>query len=385
MEDDAMKILAVVISVASLAITSTGWAQSKEPIRLPYASAFSGPFVDFGERMWKEGALPALKTINESGGINGRPLEFFKMDTRFPDTAQFLADYRRVCDDRTVPMIFGVGATKATIAVYEDLKRCAMPILNPSSAGAWGLPDFGGWIFRYQPDAAQVVPLLVKKAKEKFDFKTIALSHTNDDDATVTNIRIVKKTLDELAVKVVSDQSFRNKETNFASQVAAHRQAAPEAVWMSHQPGDAGTFILQLRERGVNVQALTDGIIGSVDFFKLSQGKAAGTVGYALYAADDERPVVQNWIKQWRQMTGQADKVPDVFVTATYDSVIILAQVLRGVKDPNDRKEIQQAFMQIKDLETISGKVSWPKDGDAVRSQPIFVQLDQNGILKNWK
>ncbi|MBM3508899.1 MAG: amino acid ABC transporter substrate-binding protein [Alphaproteobacteria bacterium] len=376
--------LSAAVAAAAFLVAADAAAQSKEPIRLPYASAFSGPFVDFGERMWKEGALPALKIINDQGGINGRPLEFYKMDTRFPDTSQFLADFRRVCDDKGTPMIFGIGATKATIAVYEDLKRCGLPILNPSSAGAWGPPDFGGWIFRYQPDAAQVVPLLVKKAHGKFGFKNVALSHTNDDDATVTNIRIVRKTLDEIGVKVSSDQSFKNKETNFASQVAAHRQSNPDAVWMSHQPGDAGTFLLQLRERGLNVQAMTDGIIGSVDFWKLSQGKAAGAVGYALYAADDPRPVVQNWIKQWRQMTNQSDKVPDVFVTATYDAVIILGQVLRSVKDINNRQEIRDAFTKLRDLDTISGKVSWPKDGDAVRSEPIFVQLDPNGILKKW-
>ena len=366
-------------------LNSVAWAQSKEPIRLPYAAGFSGPFVDFGNRGWNEGAIPALKVINETGGINGRPLEFYKMDTRFPDTAQFQADYRRICDDKSVPMIFGIGATKTVMSVYEDLKRCGIPILAPTSAGAWGPPDFGGWIFRYQPDAAQVIPILLKKAQEKLKFQSAAISHTLDDDATITNIRIVRKVLDDMKVKVVSDVSFKNKETNYASQAANHRQANPDMIWMSHQPGDAGTFLLQLRDRGINAQVVMDSIIGSVDYFKLSQGKAEGSIGYALYAADDPRPVVQDYIKLWRSVTGQADKAPDAFVVATYDAVNILAQVLRSVKDINSRQEIRDAFIKAGEIETVSGKVKWIKDGDVERAEPIFVTLSANGLLKKWK
>ncbi len=378
------KSLTLAAALAVALAASSAWAQSKEPIRLPYAAGFSGPFVDFGNRGWHEGAMPALKVINETGGINGRPLEFYKVDTRFPDITQFLADYRRLCDDKSIPMIFGIGGTKAVMGAYEDLKRCGFPILAPTSAGAWGPPDFGGWIFRYQPDAAQVIPILLKKAQDKFKFTTMAISHTLDDDATLTNIRIVKKTLDDMKVKIVSDQSFKNKEINFASQVANHRQSNPDAIWLSHQPGDAGTFLAQLRERGVNAQVVLDSIIGSVDYFKLSQGKAEGSVGYSLYAADDQRPVVQNYIKLWRDVTGQKEKAPDSFVVATYDAVNILAQVLRSVKDLNNRQEIRDAFIKAGEIETVSGKVKWMKDGEVIRDEPIFVTLDANGLLRKW-
>ncbi len=378
------KSLTLAAALAVALAAGSAWAQSKEPIRLPYAAGFSGPFTDFGNRGWNEGAMPALKVINETGGINGRPLEFYKVDTRFPDITQFLADYRRLCDDKSIPMIFGIGGTKGVMGAYEDLKRCGFPILAPTSAGAWGPPDFGGWIFRYQPDAAQVIPILLKKAQDKFKFTNMAISHTLDDDATLTNIRIVKKTLDDMKVKIVSDQSFKNKEINFASQVANHRQANPDAIWLSHQPGDAGTFLAQLRERGVNAQVVLDSIIGSVDYFKLSQGKAEGSVGYSLYAADDQRPVVQNYIKMWRDVTGQKDKAPDAFVVATYDAVNILAQVLRSVKDLNNRQEIRDAFIKVGEIETVSGKVKWIKDGEVIRDEPIFVTLDANGLLRKW-
>ena len=64
------------------------------------------------------------------------------------------------------------------------------------------------------------------------------------------------------------------------------------------------------------------------DFWKLSQGKAKGTIGYATYAADDPRPIVQNWLKLWRETTKRPNDAPDGFVTAYYEGTFILADVL---------------------------------------------------------
>jgi len=380
------KLLGLASALAVLtAGAADGLAQSKEPVRLPFIQTFSGIAVDFGERMWREGVLPALKIINEQqGGINGRPLEFYKVDNKFPDTAAFLAEFRRLCADNNIPILYGIGATKTTISIFEDLKKCGMPGFNPSSAGSWPFPDFGGWLFRYQPNPDKTIPTMLMAVKDKLNLKTIALSHTLDDDFAVNNIKIARATLDKAGVKVVSEASFKTKETNFASQVANYRAANPDAMLLLHQPWDAGTFLLQLRDRGVQGQALADAIVAGEDFWKLSQGKAKGAIGYATYAADDPRPIVQNWLKLWRETTKRPNDAPDGFVTAYFEGTFILADVLRAAKDINDRKQIRDAFLKIKDRESVSGKISWPEVGDTVRSEAVLVQVSDNGVLKKW-
>ena len=368
-----------------MATTVTGVANADHKIRIPLASAFTGPYVDFGERLFNQGRMPAVREINAAGGINGHTLEFYKMDVRFPDTQAFLADLRLECSKPDVPMIFGIGATKTQIAAMPILKKCKIPAFNPTSGGAWPFPDFGGWLFRYLPTPEKTLPVMFRKVLPKFGVKTAAISHTNHDDFAVNNIKIVRKSLADNGVKIVSDQSIKTKETNFQSQVAATKRANPDAIVLIHQPGDAGTLLRQIRDRGVKAQVFTDIIIGGVNFWKLSEGRGIGSIGYALYAADDPRPIVQNWISKWRKMTGKMEETPDNFVTSYYDAILVLADILRSVEDVNNREQIRDAFLTIKNRETISGTISWEEVGEVTRSNPILVKMHENGVLKRWE
>ena len=327
--------------------------------------------------------LPGVEAVNKKGGVRGKKLEFYKVDTRFPETAQWIAEFRRLCDDQSVPVVMGVGATKSFLAIYEDTKRCGIPVFNPSSGGHWPQPDFAGWMFRYQPMPDDVLPVLYDKAIKAFGIKTVSLSYTLDDEATAYNMKAARGALEAKGIKILGETAFKTRETNFASQVAAQRALNPDVIVLMHQPYDAGTFLLQLRERGLMQQIVTDVIIGGADYWKLSQGKAKGSVGYAIYAATDQRPIVQDWVAAWRERTGKTKEAPDAFETAYYDAVLILAKVLNGAKSMS-REDIRDAFAAVKDLETISGKISWNGPGDVSRSEPILVRLVEDGLLERW-
>ncbi|MDA0261380.1 MAG: ABC transporter substrate-binding protein, partial [Proteobacteria bacterium] len=267
---------------------------------------------------------------------------------------------------------------------------CKIPTFNPSSGGAWphknadGSKDFAGWLFRYQPQAEETLPGMFKLVKDRLGTKTVSLSFTLDDDFAVNNRKIALKAFSDVGLKMVGEASFKTKETNFASQVSAVHRSNSDAHLLLHQPGDAGTFLLQLRDRGYKGQALADVIVTGEDFWVLSKGKGAGTIGYSTYAVDDQRPIVQAWLKTWRKATGKKTSAPDGFVTAYYEGTLMLADVLRGVKDLNSREQIRDGFLNIKNRESITGTVSWPEAGDLVRLAPILVQRDATGLLKKW-
>ena len=359
-------------------------AGAADPIKLPFPYIFSGPLIEFGERVWNEGLLPGVAKVNAAGGVNGRPLEFYKVDVRFPETAPWISEFRRLCADKGIPVIFGVGATKSLLAIYEEVSNCNIPVFNPSSGGHWPHKDFAGWIFRYQPMSATVMPVLLAKVKAEMGIQRVALSFTLDDEFAVNNANVSRQIINDMGLELVAEQSFRGKETNFASQVAAIRAAKPDAIVMHHQPGDAGTLLLQLRERGVDAQVVTDVIIGGEDFWKLSNGKAEGSVGFSLYSVDDPRPMVQEWVKQWRENTERPDDAPDGFVTAYFDAVQVLAHVLSTASDMSP-EAIRESFLKVDALETISGTVTWDAVGEVRRPSPILVRLDDNGKPRRWE
>ncbi len=370
--------------VAALALSTPALAQTKvEPFRLPFPYIFSGPLIEFGERVWNEGVLPAVEIVNRKGGIKGRPLEFYKVDVRFPETAQWITEFRRLCADKDIPIMFGVGATKSLVAIYEETKKCGIPVFNPSSGGAWPEKDFAGWIFRYQPTPENGLLAVLREAKARNGLKRIALTYTIDDEFAVHTLKVAQGILKDLGIEIVSVQSIRGKETNFASQVAAIRVARPDGLMLLHQPGDIGTLLLQLRERGVVAQVYGDVTVTGADFWRLSDGLAKGAIGYSLYAATDPRPIVQDWVKLWRENTKRPKDAPDGFVTAYFDAVMVLERVLNGAPSLT-REGIRDAFSRVKDMETISGSITWTGPGEVIRSKPILVQVSDDGVLKTW-
>jgi branched-chain amino acid transport system substrate-binding protein len=366
-----------------------GAASAEENLRLPFAATFSGQFAEIGTRVWREGLLPGVAEVNKRGGIHGRRLEFYKVDVRFPETAGWIAEFRRICKDVGIPIVFGIGTTKSTIAIFEDNRKCGLPVFSPFSSGAWpyktgdGKRDFGCCLFRYQPLPDDVLPILIKTAKERLGIKTVALSHSIDDRAAVQNVRVSRKALTEIGIKIVNDLGFKNAETNLQPQTSSIRHSRADAIIMHHRPGLAGALLLQLRNRRVKTQVLTDSNIGSTDFWKQSQGKAKGSIGYSLYAADDPNPATQAWVKQWRILTGRKG-VPDAFVTTYYDAVLVLAHVLNTAKSLS-RKDIITSFLKVENHETLSGVITWSNVGDIFRPAPILVQMGDEGVLNLWK
>ena len=405
---------------------------AEDTIRIPYAGSLSGPFVDFGERLFNGGVVTATADVNAAGGVRGKKLEFFKVDVHSPDTAKWISEYRLLCRNQDHPlllfnssskMLFSIydanktcpmlvfaptsgaawtfpdrllcrnqdhplllfnSSSKMLFSIYDANKTCPMLVFAPTSGAAWTFPDFGNIFFRYLPMPEKVLPAMYSKVKEVFGAKTVAISYSIDDEFSLFNMRIAKRILQEKGFEILTEQSSRMNETNFASQVAAIRQANPDIVVISHQPGDGGKIVRQLRDRGMKTQ-IVDGsstVVGE-DFWKLSEGTGKGAVGYSTYAATDPRPQVQNWIKKWQTAMNKPNEAPDAYVTATYDAILVLAKVLNEAKSLS-REDLKNAFLGVRNMETISGVVSWNNAGDITRDKPVMVQVSDNGILIPW-
>lgn len=357
---------------------------AQEAIRIPYAGSLSGPFVDFGERLFNEGVLIATEEVNAAGGIKGKKLEFYKVDVRSPDTAAWIAIYRRLCEDKSNPMLLFNSSTKMLFGIYDDNKRCPMVVLAPTPAGAWSYPDYGNIIFRYMPMPQKVLPVLYSRIKEHLKAKTVAISYSIDDEASFFNMKVARQALQDNGFQIVTEQASKFNESNFSTQVAAIRAANADIVVLSHQPGDGGKVVRQLVDRGITTQVVDTGTaVAGDDFWKLSEGKGKGALTYSVYAATDPRPVVQNFIKKWREKMKRPDGAPDSYVAATYDSIHVLARVLNNAPSlaPDD---LVKGFLSIKNLETVSGVVSWNSVGEIDRDKPVLVQLGDNGVLLPW-
>ena len=380
------KLLGLALAVLALpVIAGIGTASAQDKIRIPFATAFSGPSIQFGERLWR-GAQLALEEINKTGVRGGKKIEFYKIDTRSPETAPLIAEYRRACADKSVPMFLANTSSKQLFAIYEYAKSCNMATFAPTSGAHWVHPDNGKWIYRFLPTPTLIQEGLYKTLKKELGSKTVSTSYTIDDDFTYFNHKIAIKTMQDVGFEILDQLGSKRQETNFASQVASIRAKRPDLIILSHQPDDGGKFAKQVRDRGIKTQISDTGFtVTGRDYWNLAAGAALGSIGGSVYNPSDKRPVVQNWLKLWRGRTGNADRDPDPYETATYDGVKMLALILERAKSLG-REDIAMAFKTIQGLETVSGTVRYRDEDlpDIYRSTPVLVQLGANGTLVPW-
>ena len=69
------KILGALAAVALMASAGHAAAQSKEPLKLPFPYIFSGPLIEFGERVWNEGLIPGVANHRFKFKLPGNPLQ----------------------------------------------------------------------------------------------------------------------------------------------------------------------------------------------------------------------------------------------------------------------------------------------------------------------
>src|SRR5690606_24117303 len=110
------KLLAAAVMTAALGIAG---ASAQDVVRVPYVGSFSGPFVDFGERLSNEGVLLAAEEVNEAGGAKGKKLGFLKVGARSPDTAAWISEYRRQCANKDNALMLFNSSSKMLFATYE--------------------------------------------------------------------------------------------------------------------------------------------------------------------------------------------------------------------------------------------------------------------------
>ena len=368
-----------------LAFTTVVHASDDKVIRIPYLTNFTGPSAPFSLRVWR-GAEIAMDEINRNGGVrNGHRLELYKVDNR-SETQTALTEYRRACADDSVPMFVAAVSSKDVLALYEVAKDCNMATFATTSGSHWVHPDNGKWIYRYLPVPSLVLPVLYERLKDRLGIETAAMAVEIDNPFAVNNANRAREYLERLGIEIVLEVDSKLHETNFSAQVSAIRAVRPDIVIVSTNSDAGGRFVRQLRERGVDVPVSDTGYtVAGRDFWDNSEGKGVGAIGSSVYTSSDERPIVRDWISLWRETTGESDRVPGAYETASYDSIQVLKRVLESAASLS-REDIAEAFMTVQDVETISGTVSYNADSlpDIYRSEPILVRIGESGQLERW-
>ena len=315
-----------------------------DPIYLGVSGPLTGPNAQYGAQ-WKQGFDLALDEINGAGGINGRPLAYIFEDTQSDPRQSVAVAQKFVNDPRIVAELgdFSSPASMAASPIYQKAKLVQFGFTNSH-------PDFtkgGDYMWSNSVSQADEQPLSAAYAVKRLGLKRIAVLHLNTDWGRTSKDIFVKAAKD-MGAEVVAVEGYMADEKDFRSTLVRVRDAKPDGLMLVSYYSDAALIARQVKQSGLNLPMVAASSVYSPKFVELGGDAVEGVYTASRYFPEDPRPQVRNFITKFK---AKYDKEPDAFNAYAYDTMILMAQVMRefGI----DRKSIHDGLAKVKDVPSV--------------------------------
>src|SRR5664279_5413998 len=175
----AAAVLSLLTTQGALAQKKYDTGASDTEIKIGNVEAYSGPASAYGVIGKTEEAY--FKMINETGGVNGRKINFISYDDGYspPKTVE---QVRKLIESDEVFLVFNALGTPTQTAVqkYQNAKKVPQ-LFVATGASKWNDPKAFPWTMGYQPSYRVEARIFAKYIlKEKPDAK-VAIFYANDD------------------------------------------------------------------------------------------------------------------------------------------------------------------------------------------------------------
>lgn len=289
------KVAGTMAGVAMLAL-ATGLAQAqngpgvtdKEVLICSYQPMTGSTSSYF--RMGK-GADAWFKYVNDSGGVNGRKINFNMVDDKY-EPARTAGIVKRFAErDNCFAIVAPLGSAP-TVAVIDYIVSQNMPLIGAGTGAAKPLEYPSKWVFPLYPSYKDEGMDLVRFVKEVFKAKTVAVLYQNDPSGK-THMEGIKSVLDKYGVKLVAEQGYEPKEVDVSSQVLSMKNANPDAIICSCAPEPAAKFYTERKKLGWNVPVVNVFFGKSPKVAELAGKDAVEGVYFSTIFRDFDSPAPQ--------------------------------------------------------------------------------------------
>ncbi len=350
--------------------SSTSGEKDGETIKIGANLELSGGVASYGQSI-KEGIELALEEINKEG-IDGKKIELVPFDNKSDAPEAINGATKLITQDKVVAIIGAAtsGNTKAQIEIAQSNK---IPLLTPSGTAEdvtfkdGKLNDF---VFRtcfIDPFQGTVA---ANYANKELKAKSAAIILDSASDYSKGLAASFKETFKKEGGKIVKEEFFVAKDTDFRAQLTNIKGANPDFVYVPAYYEEVGLIIKQARELGIDVTMMGGEGWDSPKLVELG-GKDAlnNTLITNSYSPGDKDPKVQEFVKAFKAK--YKDKTPDAFNALGYDSAYFLADAIKRAGS-TDGEKIQKALAETDGLELVTGKLNLDDKHNPIKSAVIL-------------
>jgi branched-chain amino acid transport system substrate-binding protein len=363
----------ILIVLAVLASFVAGPALAQEAIKIGFFAPITGPAAADGASA-KQAVELAAKEVNAGGGIMGRKVELVVYDDRFsPQEAVAIAN-KLIEKDQAVGVVSGSysGPTRVTAPIFAKagVPMVAGYAVHPDVTKAGESNFRNGFLGEVEGAAAGEYAVKVLKAKKP------AVIYMDNDFGREISAGFIKRA-EKLGATVAAKQVYKFPgEKDFRPFLTRIKEAKPDLIFAAGYYNEAALITRQAKELGITTQILAEEGFDSPKFIELAGPAAEGVIIATNLDRDDPRPVVKNFLKNYRETYGID---PDMVGASSYDAFMILVNAI-GRAGTTDRKAVIQALLDTKDYNGLTGKISRFLKGEVVK--PVQFQIVKGGKFR---
>ncbi len=357
--------------LAPLLLWGTAAQAQERTVTIGAALSMTGAAAAYGANQ-KNGVQLAVDEINATHFIPGVKLQLVVEDDGSV-REQGINVFQRLINQYKVSAI--VGPTLSTTATAADpiAQAAHVPVVAVSNTAPKGITDIGDYIWRVSLTEAQVIPGAIKKAQEKYGFKTAGVLYGNDDVFTKAGYDVMKATLDKDGIKILGTQTFAKPDRDFNAQLTALKNLNPEVLVVSALIENASAIVTQARQLGYKGPIIGGNGFNNPVLMKNAGPAAEGViVGTAWFSASEDPANVR-----FKKAAAAKGFTPDQFAAQAYTGVYVIAEAIKLEGGKGGRDDVKAGFPKIHDFDTPLGKFSFLPNRDG--NHPPAVQIVKDG------
>src|SRR5918996_99165 len=342
-----------------------------QTVKVGAALSMTGAAAVYGASQ-KKGIELAAEEINKSGALKNIRLQVLVEDDG-STKEQGINVYQRFINRERVAAILGPTLSTTATAANPIAQGAKVPVIAISNTAPKGITDIGDYIWRISLTEAQVIPGAMKKAQQKLGFKSAAVLYGNDDVFTKAGYDVMKRSLEELNVKVVGTQTFAKADRDFTPQLTELKNLNPDILVVSALADNASAIVSQARQLGYKGPIMGGNGFNSPAFIKNAGPAAEGVLVGTAWDSSSQAPENEKFIQA---MQAKGDN-PDQFAAQAYTAVYVLAGAIKRAGNKTGRGDIKAGLAKVKDLSTPLGKLSFTPERDG--QHPPALQQVKDG------
>jgi len=346
-----------------------------QDIPIGFFAPITGPAAADGASA-KNAVELGLREVNDAGGINGKKINLIIYDDRLnPQEAVAIAN-KLIEKDKVIGVVSGSysGPTRVTAPLFQ---KAGIPMV----AGYAVHPDVtwdpkekkpNDFCFRNgflgEIEGAAAAEFAVKNLKTK----KVSLIFMDNDFGRAISSGFADRS-EKLGTKVLSKQMYKFPgEKDFRPYLTRIKEENPDLIFAAGYYNEAASIVRQAKELGITSKIMGEEGFDSPKFLEIAGPAAEGVVIATNLDRDDTRPLVQNFLKNYRKGYNED---ADMVGASSYDAFMILVNAIK--KAGTDPKAIQKALLETKDYNGLTGKISRFIQGEVVK--PVQIQVVKGG------